>query len=99
MEHLITSEEVAEILHVEPITIRRMVSKGMLSAYRIGTDYRFAPSDLQDYLQQQRIASHTHHIQIEPETNTSTHHPLNQLTQLLRNTVQVQSTKPAELVI
>src|SRR5438105_9155970 len=57
MEHLMTSEEVAEYLHVDPVTIRRLVSKGELSAYRIGADYRFAPSDLQDYLQRQRIIS------------------------------------------
>ena len=46
MEHLMTSEEVAEYLHVDPVTIRRLVNKSELSAYRIGADYRFAPSDL-----------------------------------------------------
>src|SRR6266487_1227054 len=53
MEHFMTSEEIAELLHVDPVTIRRLVNKGELSAYRIGADYRFAPSDLQDYLQRQ----------------------------------------------
>src|SRR5437588_6368847 len=56
MEHLMTSEEVAEYLHVDPVTIRRLVNKGDLAAYRIGADYRFAPSDVEDYLQRQRIA-------------------------------------------
>lgn len=51
-----TTEEVAEILHVDPATIRRLVSRGDLAAYRIGADYRFAPSDLEGYLQRQRIA-------------------------------------------
>jgi len=58
MEHLMTSEEVAEILHVDPVTIRRLVSKGELSAYRIGADYRFSPSDLQSYLKRQRVSAH-----------------------------------------
>ncbi|HLG62704.1 MAG TPA: Clp protease N-terminal domain-containing protein [Ktedonosporobacter sp.] len=58
MEHLMTSEEVAEILHVDPVTIRRLVNKGELSAYRIGADYRFSPSDLQSYLQRQRVSAH-----------------------------------------
>lgn len=58
MEHLMTSEEVAEILHVDPVTIRRLVNKGELSAYRIGADYRFSPSDLQGYLQRQRVSAH-----------------------------------------
>jgi excisionase family DNA binding protein len=56
MEHLMTTEEVAEILHVDPATIRRLVNRGDLAAYRIGADYRFAPSDLDDYLRRQRIA-------------------------------------------
>jgi excisionase family DNA binding protein len=55
MEHLMTSEEVAEILHVDPVTIRRLVGKGELAAYRIGSDYRFASSDLEKYLERQRI--------------------------------------------
>lgn len=56
MEHLMTTEEVAEILHVDPATIRRLVNRGDLAAYRIGADYRFAPSDLENYLRRQRIA-------------------------------------------
>jgi excisionase family DNA binding protein len=56
MEHLMTTEEVAEILHVDPATIRRLVNRGDLAAYRIGADYRFAPFDLEGYLQRQRIA-------------------------------------------
>ena len=58
MEQFMTSEEIAQLLHVDPVTIRRLVNKGELPAYRIGADYRFAPSDLQDYLQRQRIAAH-----------------------------------------
>lgn len=58
MEHLMTSEEVAEVLHVDPVTIRRLVNKGELSAYRIGADYRFSPSDLQSYLKRQRVSAH-----------------------------------------
>jgi excisionase family DNA binding protein len=53
-----TSEEVAELLHVDPATIRRLVNKGDLSAYSIGGDDRFAPSALQDYLQRQRVSVH-----------------------------------------
>ena len=58
MEQLMTSEEVAELLHVDPATIHRLVNEGELSAYGIGGDYRFAPSDLQDYLQRQHVSVH-----------------------------------------
>ncbi len=73
MEHFMTSEEIAELLHVDPVTIRRLVNKGELSAYRIGADYRFAPTDLQDYLQRQRISAYA-----ENESGTNPNNPLNQ---------------------
>ena len=90
MEHFMTSEEIAELLHVDPVTIRRLVNKGELSAYRIGADYRFAPSDLADYLQRQRIAAHTQ--------NKSGTHPLDQVTQLFRKVIQGKHTTPSELL-
>src|SRR5713226_404239 len=57
MEQLMTSEEVAELLHVDPTTILHLVNEGELSTYSIGGDYRFAPSDLQDYLQRQHVSA------------------------------------------
>jgi excisionase family DNA binding protein len=93
MEHFMTSEEIAELLHVDPVTIRRLVNKGELSAYRIGADYRFAPSDLQEYLQRQRIAAHA-----ENESGTNPNHPLNQFTQLFRKVIQGKHTTPTELL-
>jgi excisionase family DNA binding protein len=55
MDPLMTSDEVASYLKVDVVTIRRLVNRGELSAYRIGSEYRFAPSDLEEYLQRQRI--------------------------------------------
>lgn len=78
MEHLMTSEEIAELLHVDPVTIRRLVGKGELSAYRIGADYRFAPSDLQEYLLRQRVPARTEN---KPDATPNT--PFGQLTQLV----------------
>ena len=88
-----TSEEVAEYLHVDPVTIRRLVNKSELSAYRIGADYRFAPSDLQDYLQRQRISALA-----QNESGTNPNHPLDQLTQLFRKVIQEKHTTPSELL-
>lgn len=93
MEHLMTSEEIAELLHVDPVTIRRLVNKGDLSAYRIGADYRFAPSDLADYLQRQRIAAHA-----QNESGTTLANPLDQFTQLFRKVIQGKHTTPSELL-
>ena len=91
MEHLMTSEEIAEILHVDPVTIRRLVNKSELSAYRIGADYRFAPSDLQDYLQRQRIAAQT-------KNEADPNHPLDQVIQMVRRAIQGKYTMPSEVV-
>ncbi len=91
MEHLMTSEEIAEMLHVDPVTIRRLVNKGDLSAYRIGADYRFAPSDLQEYLQRQRIPAR---VKDEPSTNPN--HPFSQFIQLLEKAIQGKPLTPSE---
>src|ERR1700730_12073403 len=86
-----TSEEVAEVLHVDPVTIRRLVNKGDLSAYRIGADYRFAPSDLDDYLQRQRVSART-----GDGSGASANNPLDQRTQLMRKVLQAKFKTPAE---
>jgi excisionase family DNA binding protein len=57
MEHLMTSDQVADYLGVDAVTIRRLVNRGELSAYRIGSEYRFAPSDIEKYLQRQHISN------------------------------------------
>ncbi len=93
MEQFMTSEEIAELLHVDPVTIRRLVNKGELSAYRIGADYRFAPSDLQNYLQRQRIAAPA-----QKESGAGSSNPLDQFAQVLRKIIQGKHTTPSELV-
>src|ERR1700682_4596121 len=57
MERLLTTDELAEYLRVDVVTIRRLVSRGELPAYRIGSEFRFTPSDLEDYLQRQRVTA------------------------------------------
>src|SRR5215471_407169 len=93
MEHFMTSEEIAELLHVDPVTIRRLVTKGELSAYRIGADFRFAPSDLTEYLQRQRIAAHA-----AKEPGAGSSNALDQFAQVFRNIIQGKHTTPAQLV-
>jgi len=66
MEHLLTSEEVAEFLHVDPVTVRRLITKNELSAYRIGSDYRIAPNDLTNYLTRQRVVAEAEQESTKP---------------------------------
>ncbi len=55
MERLLTTEEVADLLRIEPVTVRRLIMRKDLPAYRIAGEFRFAPSDLEHFLQNQRV--------------------------------------------
>jgi excisionase family DNA binding protein len=54
MDPLLTTEDVAEFFRVDVVTVRRMINKGELAAYRVGGEYRFARSDIEEYLERQR---------------------------------------------
>jgi excisionase family DNA binding protein len=56
MEPLLTTEEVAEYFKVDVVTVRRLISRGELTAYRIGSEFRLTQADLDSYLKLQRVA-------------------------------------------
>lgn len=84
MEHLMTSEEVAEFLHVDPVTVRRLITKNELSAYRIGADYRIAPADLTNYLSRQRVVANA-----ELDDPASMNSPIKQFNIWVRRRFQI----------
>ncbi len=55
MERLLTTEEVAELLRIEPVTVRRLVTRGELIAYRIAGEYRFTPENVENFVESQRV--------------------------------------------
>jgi excisionase family DNA binding protein len=55
MNPMLTTDEVAEYLRVDVVTIRRLITKGELGAYRIASEYRVRQSDLAAYLKRQYI--------------------------------------------
>src|SRR5258708_16707739 len=55
MERLLTTEEVAELLRIDPVTVRRLIMRGELTAYRIAGEYRFTPADVEKFLESQRV--------------------------------------------
>jgi len=55
MEPLLTTDEVAAWLRVEVVTVRRLIGRGDLLAYRIGNEYRFKTGDLEAFLERQRV--------------------------------------------
>jgi len=52
---LLTTDEVAAFLKVDVVTVRKLISKGELGAYRIASEYRVRLSDLDNYLQRQHL--------------------------------------------
>jgi excisionase family DNA binding protein len=54
-DRLLTTEDIAKYLNVEVVTVRRLVGRGELAAYRVGGEYRFSQADLQDYLKRQYV--------------------------------------------
>jgi excisionase family DNA binding protein len=57
MEPLLTTEEVGEFLRVDIVTVRRLVNRGELPAYRIGNEYRFTRVDLEEFIKRQRVST------------------------------------------
>lgn len=74
MEALLTSDEVAAYLRVDVVTIRRLVNRGELPAYRVGGEYRFMKHELEEYLHRQRV----------PGAEEGRTDPLEALAQLVR---------------
>lgn len=57
MEKLLTTEEVADYLRVDVVTVRRLVNRGDLAAYRIGGEYRFTEPDVEEFVKRQRVST------------------------------------------
>src|SRR5437588_11065664 len=57
MEPLLTTEEIADFLRVDIVTVRRLVNRGELPAYRIANEYRFTRADLEEFMKRQRVST------------------------------------------
>src|SRR5947209_8723641 len=55
MERFMTTEEVAELLRIDAVTVRRLIMRGGLTAYRIAGEFRFTPTDLEKFIESQRV--------------------------------------------
>lgn len=59
MERLLTTEEVAELLRIDPVTVRRLVTRGELVAYRIAGEFRFTTANIESFVESQRVVVNT----------------------------------------
>lgn len=51
---LLTTNNVAEVLSVKPITIQRMCACGEIPAIKLGKSYRIDEADLEEWLTQKK---------------------------------------------
>jgi len=57
MEELMSVDEVAKVLKVHSMTVRRMIYKGRLEAHKIGANVRISKGELSKYLKNSKIQS------------------------------------------
>ena len=48
------SGQVAAILQVQPLTVRKLARSGKLPGFKIGKDWRFTDADIQQFMDRQR---------------------------------------------
>src|SRR5437588_266566 len=80
MERLLTTEEVAELLRIDPVTVRRLVTRGELIGYRIAGEYRFTPAGVENFVESQRVV-----VSMGPGPN----HPLARFTERARKVLSL----------
>ena len=57
VEHPLTPEDVAALLQVDRETIYRMARRGELPAFKVSTRWRFLPSQLQRWMEDEQQRS------------------------------------------
>ena len=82
MERLLTTEEVAELLRIDPVTVRRLVMRGELTAYRIAGEYRFTEAGVENFVESQRVV-----VNMAPGPN----HPMAKFTERARKVLSLAS--------
>lgn len=59
MKEVMDTEDVAELLKVKPVTVRRWLASGVMSGAKIpGAGWRLTPSDIEAWLNKHRIHPH-----------------------------------------
>lgn len=80
MERLLTTEEVAELLRVDPVTVRRLVTRGELIGYRIAGEYRFTEAGVENFVESQRVV-----VSMAPGPD----HPMSRFTERARKVLSL----------
>lgn len=59
--NILTVEQVASILHLHSVTVYRLVKKGKLPAFKVGSRWRFRQNELEAWMaEQSRLSLKSH---------------------------------------
>jgi len=56
-KEILTAKEVAEYLHIHPLTVHRYAREGRIPAFKIGTDWRFHTKYIEKWIKQKLTAN------------------------------------------
>jgi len=55
MKEFHTTRQIAKLLDLKTVTIRRWIQKGQLKAYKLGKEMRISKKDFESFLNERRI--------------------------------------------
>ena len=55
MEEYYTTRQIAKLLMVKGITVRRWIAKGLLQAYSLGKEYRVKKIDFDKFMESRKV--------------------------------------------
>lgn len=55
MDEYLTTKDIAKLLKINVLTVRRWIMAGKLQATSLGKEYRIKKSDLEVFLEQRRV--------------------------------------------
>jgi excisionase family DNA binding protein len=90
---LLTTREAADLLHVHPRTVQRLVERGELSSVHLGAAVRFDPADVVDLTG--RLKRHTEQVRPPAETVRRGHAPRRSFADRLGSTQHEHRADPA----
>jgi excisionase family DNA binding protein len=56
-KEILTTKDVAEYLHIHPLTVHKYAREGKIPAFKIGTDWRFHKKYIEKWIRQKVVCN------------------------------------------
>ncbi len=64
---ILTAKQVADYLHIHPLTVHRYAREGKIPAFKIGTDWRFHKKYIEKWIEQKTHSNAKRIVDSQPE--------------------------------